>query len=239
MEPKFNTSFIPKKSLQADVGGPGSTTTTSPGNKYVKRRTVRGPGYFLTLLIFVLAVVASFSIYGYTVIVERNIDDRIAQINEMQKGFDPSEIERLAREGLRMKNAERLLSSHVTVTELFDLLEAITLKNVRYDNFEYSGALGSTPGLDLSGSSQNFQSIAVQTEQYRINQSLNNPVVTELKRLTDGSAVFDVQMTVNPRLVSFPTALQAGKRTLPVSQPEEVVPAETSTEQVDSPEPAI
>jgi hypothetical protein len=209
MEPKFNTSFIPKKSLQANVTG---APKTGGGKDYVKRRSTHGPGFFLMLLIFILTIVSAGGIFGYTKITERNIDGLISRLQEAQNNFDPAAVDALTREGLRIKNAQRLLSSHVTLSELFDLLEAQTLKQVRYDTLTYSGLLGAIPTVQISGESTSFANVALQVEQYRISPSLNNPVVNELKRLVDGTATFGVGMQLNPRLILFPTVLESGRR---------------------------
>jgi hypothetical protein len=209
MEPKFNTSFIPKKSLQANVtGGPKGT----PGQQYVKRRSTHGPGFFLMLLIFILTIVGAGGIFGYTKITERNIDGLISRLQEAQKAFDPAAVDRLTREGLRIKSAQRLLSSHVTLTELFELLESQTLKEVRYKTLSYSGALGAVPTMQLNGESTSFANVALQVTQYRISPGLNSPVVTGLTRLTDGNASFSTDMQVNPRIILYPTVLEDGLR---------------------------
>lgn len=77
MEPKFNTSFIPKKSMQSPSGGTAVKT-------YVARRTTRGPFFYMAFLLFFISLLASVGLFAYTKLVASNIDDKIAQIEKVQ-----------------------------------------------------------------------------------------------------------------------------------------------------------
>ncbi len=201
MEPKFNTSFIPKKSLQADVTG-------SKSSKYVGRRTVHGPGFYLMLLIFTITSIVSIGIFGYTKIVIRDIEGKINKMEEQKAAFDIDSVNMLTQFDLRVRSAKKLLMSHIAVSELFELLENITLKKVQYTELSYSGMPNETPSITISGDSNNFQNVALQTAEYRKNQSLLEPVVNSLEKKDTGYIHFSVDMTADERLTSFSSSLE-------------------------------
>jgi hypothetical protein len=222
MEPKFNTSFIPKKSLQADVTG------SSAGGKYVGRRTIHGPGYFFSMLLFLVSAVASLGLFGYTKIVESAIAEKITRLEEQKASFDPESIDLLERTDIHITNANKLLMQHVAVSELFTLLEKLTLKRVQYTELKYAGSPGESAMVTIDGSTQTFQNVALQTEQYRGDVNLTNPIVRELERLETGAVHFSVDLTVDQRLVLFSSFL---KKASSNSTSEVItVPTETVTE---------
>jgi len=221
MEPKFNTSFIPKKSLQADVSG-----TAAGKDRFVRRRDVRGPGYYLMLMVFLASVVVSLGVFGYTKIVESNIQEKIARLERQKEAFDEETVAMLTRADAHITNAKKILGSHIAVSELFTLLETITLARVQYTEFEYAGVPSQTALATITGLSKNFQDVALQTEQYRLHESLHKPVVRDLERLENNTVSFAIDVSVDQRLVTFSQAL---KNMGTVTPPPTPVTTEAST----------
>lgn len=205
MEPKFNTSFIPKKSLQADVNGPSVS-------EFAERRDTYGPGFSLALLIFIVSIVASIAVFAYTVMIDRTIEKKITELENLKNSFSEENIEMLIRADNHIKQAKKITTEHVAVSELFNELERITLKKVQYVGMEYAGVPNENSLFTLSGFSQNFQDVALQTTQYRSSKSLRSPIVRELERLEAGPVFFSIEVTADPRLVSFANALENAKQ---------------------------
>lgn len=226
MEPKFNTSFIPKKSLQ-DVGG-------GTGGRYVGRRDVYGPGFFLSLFLFLIAIVATVGLFAYSKITEDSIDEKIG-ILEGKKGlFNSAEIRDLIRADAQLKNATKVVNEHVVVSELFTLLEKITLKRVQYTGLVYEGFPTETALVSISGLAKNFQDVALQTEQYRLDNNLRSPIVKELERLDaegeEGDVNFTVDVLAQVDLLSFSAMLKRGVQG--TSQTSNIQVNDGSTQQV-------
>lgn len=203
MEPKFNTTFIPKKSLQADVGGSVS------GGKFVGRREVKGPGFYLGLMVFLVSIIASLGVFGYTKIVENSIAEKIVKLEQQKNAFDEETVALLTRADSHISNAKKILMSHIAATQLFALLETITLTRVQYTELEYEALPGENALVTLSGISKNFQDVALQVEQYRIHEMMFDPIVQELKRLENKMISFTVDVASAQRLTSFSSALQS------------------------------
>lgn len=236
MDSKFNTSFIPKKSLQVDPGG-------SSDDKYVSRRTVHyGPGFFLAFLLFVASVVGSAVVFGYTTIVNKRIDGHKETLNEQQNRFDPAVVEELIRTENRIDNAKKLVMNHTVLTQLFSKLEAVTLRQVQYKELTYNDAAGSRPSMKLVGITSDFKEAAQQTTVFRDDDLLHNPIMVQLDKNTVNKdqveVSFMIETSVDEKLVSFSAALadsRFGKnvfmsRSLPVS-----TPSVTDTSIIESP----
>jgi Fimbrial assembly protein (PilN) len=223
MEPKFNTSFIPKKSLQADV------SNTSSNERFVGRRSVQGPGFYLSVLVFVIVLILSAGVFGYTKIVENSIEQMIKSLEEQKSSFSIESIDTLLKADTHLANVETLLNRHVAVSEVFDLFEKITLKRVQYTEMEYEGQPSENPVIFISGLSKSFQEVALQMEQYRTSPVLRSPVVKELERDEETDTVsFEVEVTADQRLVSFSDALKSNRLNTVVTREREVVPEVTA-----------
>ncbi len=241
MEPKFNTSFIPKKSLKADVIG-GSH---GGKNSYVKRRTVRGPGFFLMLLIFIASVSASIGMFVLIKSVESNIQTKTKTLNSQKDLFNKDDIDMLVKAQVHLDSAKKILENHIAITELFNLLEDITLKSVQYTEMEYEDSDDKIIAT-ITGVTKGFQEVALQTSEYRNKKNasggLRNPILKELERDSEDKSVnFTVDVSVDKILVSFSDAIKNGRRKSPELQTniETVIPEDVETSVTDITEPNL
>ena len=206
MDSKFNTSFIPKKSLQAD-------TSTSPKDKYINRRATHyGPGFFLTFLIFIASIVGTVGVFGYTTIVNKRIDGYKTTLDEQQNRFDSSVVDELLRVESRIDNARELVVNHTVLTQLFSKIEAVTLRRIQYTELFYENVAGERPFMSLFGTAEDYKSVAQQTTVFRKDDLIHNPIMVELERNdTTEDVTFAVDTSVDEKLISFSAALSEGR----------------------------
>jgi len=228
--------------MQSNAKGPAVSS-------YVSRRTTKGPGFYISFLIFFIAVLVSIGVFVYTKIIQGSIDTKLAEIDRLQKAYEPSTMKELIRADTRMKHADILIENHVTPSEYLRLLEQITIHNLRYDSlgFTTNGTVGtgaarnsqniSVPTVALTGQAGSFKQIALQADEFGANRDLQNPVVSGLNIDANDLAVFSVTMNVEPRFVSYTEAIKTGRRaTSQVSAPTPTMPV--SEVAPVSPEPA-
>jgi hypothetical protein len=225
MEPQFNTSFIPKKSLQEDVSG------MTPG-KYVNRRTVHGPGFFLMLFVFIVTIIAAGAVFGYTKVIEGRIQKSLTALDRDRASYKPETINALKRVDERMKGAAKLTASHQAVSAFLSALEAVTLKSVRYSKLELSGT-GDTftqsgrAQVIVAGDAKDLRSVALQADEFTNNNKFRTPLVTSLERSETGGAEFTMQVPLDPSLLSYATTFELEQITVPA----DATPTEADTVQ--------
>ncbi len=202
MEPKFNTSFIPKKTLQ-DVGEGGTS------GLYVGRRDIYGPGFFLALFLFLVSILATIGLFAYSKIVLGDIEAKLKTLEDKKNIFNTEEISSLIRADKHLSSAKKLVQEHIVSTELLSLLERITLKRVQYVTLEYEGAPTEVAMVLVSGLAKNYQDVALQTEQYRLNSFLKDPIVRQLEQQRDANNVsFEIEFYVDPTLLTLSSILE-------------------------------
>jgi hypothetical protein len=193
MEQNFQTSFIPQKPV-------------------VKERTApsRSVSIFLVGSLFVLFAVLLITggLYFYKQIVGRDIASMENSLNLAKNRFEPAKIAELQVLDKRLRASSEILSKHLTTTPIFEALEKLTMKTVRYTKFSYE--LDTENNLSvkikISGEALGYRSIALQSDLFTQNKNLIDPVFSNLTLDNSGNVLFDLEFLVDPSFVNYKQA---------------------------------
>jgi hypothetical protein len=195
MEPQFQTSFIPKTPLNE---------TRPQAKSSVSILT------FIATIIFISSIIAGVGVYFYKGYLVKKMDEAKITLTENQERFEPDSIRNLQETDKRLLAATEILSKHVMVTPLFNALEALTMKKVKFNKFTFStgGEAGTSGKLEvsLSGVASDYTTIALQSDvfskdQYR--KYVKDVSFTNLVLTDSGSVTFNLGFTVDPTLLSY------------------------------------
>ncbi|MCX6752218.1 MAG: hypothetical protein NTZ87_01825 [Candidatus Nomurabacteria bacterium] len=193
MEPNFQTSFIPKKSMVTE--------------RAIPERSVN---LFMIISFFVLFTVllATGGLYFYRGIMTKSVGDKESQLNLAKGGFEPAKVSQLQLLDKRLNAASEILSKHVAITPIFKALSDITMKTVRYTNFSYS--LGDDKDakvvIQMKGLATGYASVALQSDLFGTKDEGKNfidPVFSNLTLDDKGNVLFDLQFSVDPSFVDY------------------------------------
>lgn len=216
MDEKFRSSFIPKQPLVGQESG-------SP--RYSKRRSESsGPFVNLSVLAFVASILVFGGVWGYTLFVEREIEDMEVRLEEQRQQFQPAEIAEYKRFDDRLKVAANILNNHIALSEIFSLLEEITLPSVRYTSFDFSrdaiaateteieGEIVRTPASErlsvaLGGEAGTFEDIALQAEEFKKSQFIRNSTFSTFQLNETGRIGFKIEASIDPKLIGYVAAM--------------------------------
>lgn len=202
MDSPFKSSFIPKQALSE-----------------APRRRPRTIGFFTLLVIiaFLTSVGIAAGVFFYKSYLKKNIADMQESLAEARATFDLTRIDELQRLDTRIKEAKVRLDTHTAPTLLFDLLQTNTLKNVRYDNFEYEADPGEMIHVKIGGEAKNFSAVALQSDTFGANENVLNPIFDDLNPDGEGFVGFIVDAFISPDFMSYGNSLGFG--TIETSQP--------------------
>ncbi|MCX6747948.1 MAG: hypothetical protein NTW98_03350, partial [Candidatus Nomurabacteria bacterium] len=190
MEQNFQTSFIPKKPIVQE-----------------RSTTGRPTGFFLVIAIFIFLsmVAAAGGVYFYKSIVDKNISEMEKNLNIAKNRFEPSKITQLQTLDRRLKASNEILGKHIAVSPIFKALSEITMKSVRYTKFGYDVGTSkeSRVVIKLSGQAQRYSSIALQSDLFKKNKNLIDPVFSNLALDEKGNVLFDLEFSVDPNFVDY------------------------------------
>ncbi|HEY4513222.1 MAG TPA: hypothetical protein VJH06_01780 [Candidatus Paceibacterota bacterium] len=196
MEQNFQTSFIPKKPMV-----PERAQSSRP----------IGLLFVLSLLILFAVIVATGSLYFYKSALQKNISGMEETLNLAKYRFEPARIAELQVLDKRLRASNEILSKHMAITPVFEALEKITLKTVRYTKFSYDLASdnGSTVDIKMSGQAIGYRSVALQADLFTKNKNLIDPVFSNLTLDNSGNVLFDLEFSVEPSFINYKQTLLA------------------------------
>ncbi|MCC7160532.1 hypothetical protein IT399_02345 [Candidatus Nomurabacteria bacterium] len=187
MEQNFQTSFIPKKPIVKET--------------VVSARPV---SIFLIVALFVLffVLLVSGGLYFYKGIVTKQIGDMQKNLELAKNRFEPAKIAELQILDKRLRASSDVLSKHVAVSPVFDALENLTMKTVRFTKFDYS-LDGDKVKVKMSGVAIGYRSIALQSDLFAKNKNIIDPIFSNLTLDNSGNVVFDLDFSVDPSFVNY------------------------------------
>lgn len=194
MEQNFQTSFIPKKPIVPE-----------------RAFAPRSIGFLtvISILILFTMLLATVAFYFYKEILTKNIAQMGNDLNLAKNRFESSKLAELQVLDKRLRASSEILSKHIAVTPIFQALQTLTMKTVRYTKFSYNleGAENIKVVVKMNGQAVGYRSIALQSDLFAQNKNLIDPVFSNLTLDDNGNVLFDLEFSVNPAFVDYKTAL--------------------------------
>ena len=188
MDPKFQTSFIPKKPI---IGG--SNRNSSPINLFTLLGTV----------IFIAALALSGGAFFYQKVLTKQIEKNQADLERAKDDFDPETINTVVRFDARTQTGKKLLESHISVTPIFDYLSKITLQSVRFRDFEFTYISPTDILVEMKGIAQSYTSVALQSDILNEQKNLKDTIISDMSLESTGNISFGVSTKLNADLLSY------------------------------------
>ena len=139
------------------------------------------------------------------------VADKENSLKLSQNGFEPSKITELQVLDKRLRAATEILSNHVDITPVFDALEKLTMRSVRFTKFSYdlgtSTKANTKIGIKLSGQANSYLSIALQSDLFATDKNLIDPVFSNLTLDNNGNVIFNLDFSVDPSFVNYQKTL--------------------------------
>lgn len=204
MEPKFQTSFIPKNPI---------STSSSPSYRAVSSSSIIGT--FATLF-FVLAILAAGALFGYEFYIDGQIKQSQAELVQAKSAFESADNQKLILASKQIKSIKTLLDKHTVVSPVFELLEDQTLPTVRFTSFAFSrDSLGGVT-VSIEGEAQNYASLAQQSSIFLKLPYLNHVEFSDITLSDSGTVRMKVKAQINPEILLYNKKIQ-GVSVLPSS----------------------
>ncbi|MEQ1561556.1 MAG: hypothetical protein ABL899_02445 [Nitrospira sp.] len=190
MEPKFQTSFIPK-----------SPVVSTPNNKPTQVYDTNIFSLIATAFFTVTLIVAG-GLFGYKYILNKQIADYGRSIDDARGALEVDKIQQLLSEDKRLSSSKVLLDKHISMTGLFSLIQDLTVKKIRITELSYNNVAG-IAALSIKGDSQTYNALADQEDVFRKNDSLKDSYFSDLRPGINGSIAFSFKATVMPDIISY------------------------------------
>ena len=207
--PELRTTFIPKT--------PASTTTAAAPPKTVNIFVLAAS------LVFVFSLAAAGGAYFYRAILVRDIEELSRSVARAEEIVSPALVSRLSAYEKRARAVKTLLDTHIVLSPVFDLLEALAISSVRFSDFEYSLGREGNAKLALSGEAKSYSALAAQSNLLGKSEYIKEPIFSNFALNTIGNVTFDFSAGVEH-------SFQLYRNTLAKEAPVAAPPAEAKTE---------
>lgn len=214
MEPKFQSSFIPK--------GPAvSAGVPVGGSPRVREKNLFS---FIASLIFTLSLILALGVFGYKYYLRYSIGQMEGSLESVYNSLDPETLREIIRLDQRITSTENLISSHIIVSPLFEFLEDSTPQAVQFTEFRFdAGEQGNE--LYIRGEASSYGAIALLSDIMKKSGHFKNTVFSDFFLSDSGNVAFSLKSNINPNLLSYEKSVLS--TTLPVLP--EAVPLEAAT----------
>jgi hypothetical protein len=114
-------------------------------------------------------------------------------LDNKKSSLDEQRLYEMERLDTKMKLASSVLSNHITLTPLFDLLGANTLKTIRFNKFSSDNGI-----VKLSGMASSYEDVAVESNIVNKIAGIKDPSFSGLNLDDKGNVVFQLSFSIDP-----------------------------------------
>ncbi len=194
MEPKFQTSFIPKNSVST------SSLPDKPKSVYISILPLLGN------ILIVLSLLGYGALFGYEHILNSQIADDDKALVFAKQSFDPASSGQLIVASDQIKGAKNLLNKHIAVSNIFALLETNVLSDIKFNTFNFDGT-NNLINISVTGEASSYSSLAEQSSLFSKIDYMSNQSFSDFKLTDKGTIQMKFQADINPNLISYTQAV--------------------------------
>ncbi|MEI8062242.1 MAG: hypothetical protein WCG97_03010 [bacterium] len=203
METKFQTSFIPK-----------APVTDSPVSR---RSSGFGVLFLISFIIFMASVCGAAGTFFYNQIIDKKIVDGNDQLTKSKNIFDPTLVQEYTRLNDRITASYEILKKHIALSNVFDVISAVTLKSARFTNFTYGNAGGDKVTLNMNGQAPSYETVALQARalsdpSMKYRNAFKSPLFGNITSDAQGNVSFNLSTSLDPTVISYYRLVQDLKK---------------------------
>jgi len=183
----------------------------------------RSVGFFLVISIFVLftLLLVSGGFYFYKTVLVKNIASMGNDLSLAKNRFEPERLGELQVLDKRLKAGAEVLNNHIAISPIFEALEAITMKTVRFTKFDYSlgDEKNAVAKVKLNGVAVGYRSVALQSDLFAENEYFIDPVFSNLALDNSGNVLFELEFSVDSTFIDYKEILKRAENAPVVPEP--------------------
>ncbi len=221
MEPKFQTSFIPKKS---------DTGIYTPSSIPINPVAIQNVDLFsvVAITLFVVALFAMGGLFGYEYYLKNQIKQSVANLDDAKKAFDVEKINELILADKKIELTKNLLENHIASSRVLALLEQSIVKKSQFDNFEFTKKTNK-PQIIIKGETQSFNALVKQQEIFESTEYIKNPLITDVAVTKNGGVGYTLTAEIMPVLTSYRRFIEGKDKSNSTAEGEQPVTENSTT----------
>lgn len=183
------------------------------------------PFYFLIIFVlFVICFLAYLGIYSYnTFFLKKQLDNAEKQGANVQdmiaRSISPEDSLAVTAAITKGKSVQVILSDHVYMSKIYELLEKITIKGVSYNSFSEKDNNDDTISVSVGGEAESYNMLAKQLMILKKTKEIADIVFLEASVEKDGKISFSYVLFFNSNVVAIqPVIILSGFSPIQISK---------------------
>jgi len=194
MESNIKASFIPDNMPTSRQRGPSQSSGGGAGDIFI----------LVAIVALAAALALAAGVFLYDRFLDANVQKKSEQLERARQAFEPVLIQELVRLDSRLQAADDVLTGHLAPSELFNLLEELTLQSVSYESMDYTVKEDDSIHITIKGKAHSVNGVALQASVFGQHNAITNPIFSDLDLVGSG-VTFSVSATVNPSALRYST----------------------------------
>jgi hypothetical protein len=196
MEPKFQTSFIPKKPVVATAGS--SVEVIHETN----------PLSIIAGIVFIVSILVSGGLFGYKIMLNNAIEQAGLDLDSARSTFQLDKIQEMLDANSRITSAKELLESHIVSSEILYLMHDLTVKQMQLKELVYKDQ-GKTGLVTIQGSASSYNALAQQGRIFDENEFIRDERFFDFNPGENGLIDASFAGVIDPSLISFKNKIES------------------------------
>lgn len=157
----------------------------------------------LACFLLIVSLVAAAGTFAYSQYLKSVSAQKATALADAQASVDVSAVEDFVHFRDRFAAAKTLLDGHVVASHFFDLLEELTLANVRFSSLNFERVEDGTVTIKMSGIARSFNALAAQSSAFANEKQIKRAIFANIKVAENGTVSFSVSAELDPKLIAF------------------------------------
>ena len=156
-----------------------------------------------SFLIFILSGALWGGLYAYKNYLNKNIAQLGKTIEKQKDSFEIPTVNEIIDFSEKISIAKNLLAGHKSFSNVLNFLQDFTMKDVRFNDLNYSFADSDEPSLALSGTTRSYGSLTAQIQSLEKYNQVKQVSVSGLSSDTTGGVKFNLKITLDPAIAAY------------------------------------
>ncbi len=155
---------------------------------------------FFGMILFLMSAGLLGGVFFYKRIATQQVDELRGSLKRLEADFEPTLLTEFIQTADAINAAKNLLGQHRATSEVFEFLEANTLKEVKLANFSFTAAGAE---LSVTGQAESYTNLALQAKVFEAHPMVRKVVFSNLNLNEKGGVRFSAAFNLDPAMISF------------------------------------
>ncbi len=184
--PTIPTSFVPKQPVAPQARRP---------------RPQAGVLYYASIFILGVMIVGAGLTFAYSLFLNNVRDSRQVLLQTAEQSINNETVADFIQLRNRIQTANVILDQRIRVSQFFDVLESVTLQNVRFKTLSFSVGDNRAAKITMSGSARSFNALAVESSAFARNENFKRAIFSGIAADKSGVVSFTLNADLAPKLL--------------------------------------